>query len=748
MSDWDNYVKAVVTHVAGQIKYWELWSGADYANQYCGSVATMVTMAQHASAIIKSIDPTSTVLSPSVSGSGGPGWLSAFLAGGGASAVDVIAFRGFWSAYAEDILSVIASYQTVMAANNVGVKPLWDTAQSWTGAPSSATQVGFVAKTYLLQWSSGIPRVVWYAYDGATSSGGLWSSTNGVTPAGTAYNEIYRWMGGASLSLPCSEGAGRVWSCPLTRVGNYSAQAVWVSNATATMAVPAQYVEYRDLAGVEHPIVNGAVTIGDEPILLETGPLVPPATPTISPAAGSYLVGQKITIAESVAGATIHYTTDGTTPTASSPVYSTPIATSAAGTVKVQAMATEGSETSAVASASYTITAPPKVAQTPPPPPPLTASMFGMTVLNYSTLTPTVPFATTRTWDAYSNLDWAEVNSAAGKYNFYWVDQFVALNQARGASVIYTFGRTPQWASSKPTAPGPYGPGQCAPPTNLANWDAYVTAIVTHVAGKIKFWELWNEPDDPNFYCGDIPTMITMAQHARTIIKGIDPTATVLSPAVTGGPGPSWLTTFLAGGGAASVDVIAFHGYWSPKAEDVLPVIANYKTVMAANGAGSKPMWDTEASWAGFGNNGTPSSEQQVGFVAKSYLLQWSAGVSRFVWYAYDGGPIWGGMWTSTGGASPAATAYTQTYDWMVGASLTTPCALGSNRIYTCGLSRTGGYQAEAVWLTGTTTTSMAVSSIYTEYRDLGGAVHPVVNGSVTVGDEPILLETGPLPSQ
>ena len=97
--------------------------------------------------------------------------------------------------------------------------------------------------------------------------------------------------------------------------------------------------------------------------------------------------------------------------------------------------------------------------------------------------------------------------------------------------MIYTLGRTPQWASSQPNAPGPYGPGQCAPPSDLSNWDNYVNAIVTHVAGKIKYWELWNEPNDPKYYCGDIPTMVTMAQHAAQIIKSIDPTALVLSPA-------------------------------------------------------------------------------------------------------------------------------------------------------------------------------------------------------------------------
>jgi hypothetical protein len=156
-------------------------------------------------------------------------------------------------------------------------------------------------------------------------------------------------------------------------------------------------------------------------------------------------------------------------------------------------------------------------------------------------------------------------------------------------------------------------------------------------------------------------------------------------------------------------------------------------------------LWDTESSWAGFGNIGTPSSERQVGFIAKDYLLHWSAGVSRFVWYAYDGGPIWGSLWTAGAGESAAAKSLRETYRWMVGATLTSPCSANASGIWTCPLSRPGGYWAEAVWISNKTAT-FTVPSEYKEYLDLAGAVHSLTGPTVTVGDQPILLENETLP--
>jgi hypothetical protein len=81
------------------------------------------------------------------------------------------------------------------------------------------------------------------------------------------------------------------------------------------------------------------------------------STPTFSPATGTYISVQEVTISDWTAGSTIYYTTNGTTPTTASTVYSSPISVSVTQTIEALATAS-GFANSSVASAVYTINLP------------------------------------------------------------------------------------------------------------------------------------------------------------------------------------------------------------------------------------------------------------------------------------------------------------------------------------------------------------------------------------------------------
>lgn len=78
------------------------------------------------------------------------------------------------------------------------------------------------------------------------------------------------------------------------------------------------------------------------------------AIPSFSPAAGAYGPTQSVSLSSLTAGAKIYYTTNGSTPTTGSTLYSGPISVASSETIKAIAVTT-GTHNSAVASAAYVI---------------------------------------------------------------------------------------------------------------------------------------------------------------------------------------------------------------------------------------------------------------------------------------------------------------------------------------------------------------------------------------------------------
>jgi len=70
-------------------------------------------------------------------------------------------------------------------------------------------------------------------------------------------------------------------------------------------------------------------------------------------------------------------------------------------------------------------------------------------------------------------------------------------------------------------------------------------------------------------------------------------------------------------------------------------------------------------------------------------------------------------------------------------------CTQGANGVWTCALTRPGGYLAHAVWrMNGST--SYTPGSAYTRYRDLDGNMTTIgPTASVTIGMKPLLFESG-----
>lgn len=147
----------------------------------------------------------------------------------------------------------------------------------------------------------------------ATSSGGSYTEVSGTGKGATTFVE-------RSYSLP-----------EATQVSTLYLKITW--NTSNTQAI------------IDEVELTGIATSGSSSTC---------ATPTFSPAAGTYTSTQNVTISTTTEGATIYYTTDGNDPTTSSSVYSSAISVSSTTTIKAMAVASDY-DNSAVATAAYTI---------------------------------------------------------------------------------------------------------------------------------------------------------------------------------------------------------------------------------------------------------------------------------------------------------------------------------------------------------------------------------------------------------
>src|SRR5665213_2112879 len=161
-------------------------------------------------------------------------------------------------------------------------------------------------------------------------------------------------------------------------------------------------------------------------------------------------------------------------------------------------------------------------------------SLFGIHIHHLSTTTswPTVPFGTWRLWDAYVSWPWIE--PAKSTWNFSLLDRDIAIAEQHHVEILLPLGLTPAWASARPGEGSAYSPGNAAPPADLNDWREYVRAVGIRYRNRVRYYEIWNEPNLKTFFSGTPPQMLQLSCEAYAILKQVDPAIQVLSPAATG----------------------------------------------------------------------------------------------------------------------------------------------------------------------------------------------------------------------
>lgn len=385
---------------------------------------------------------------------------------------------------------------------------------------------------------------------------------------------------------------------------------------------------------------------------------------------------------------------------------------------------------------------------------------------------------TWRLWDAYGT-EWRYLEPMKGTWRFEYLDRYVEQAREKGIDLLLTLGQTPNWASARPDERASQGMGNAAEPRNLEDWSNYVRTIVQRYKGRIKAYEIWNEPafietdsirrsgGKAGYFSGSVRAMVDLTKAAAEIIHEVDPQALVVSPGIVGQyQGLRRLEAFIKAGGGDYVDVIGFHFYLveSNMPEDLPSLVSRVRSLLTRYGLGSKPIWNTESGLViqSPGKTVVPLEPNGRGVlssvvnddVAGARLLRFlvhglDAGLERYYWFAWDSGSM--GLLTSTKPRSlnKAGYAYAAGRRWLEGAEFE-GCRESPQGVWRCRMREPGtGRMAELAWSTVDVRTVAVTPGLnYCERLPMGAAITPTeqLAEQVILSDTPVLMKAGVAP--
>lgn len=264
------------------------------------------------------------------------------------------------------------------------------------------------------------------------------------------------------------------------------------------------------------------------------------------------------------------------------------------------------------------------------------------------------------------NTGWGEVEPEEGKWKWDNVDK--QMEYLDGQKILFggIFAGTPRWNK--------LDKGGTLPVNNIEGWGRYCYELVKHCKGRIRYYEVWNEP--PNGTGKDQ----TAADYARIVMAAYDNAKKADPDCLVGIAAKSvainYLDQALAAGAKGHFDYVTLHPYEvagcvikHPGTEPVyLQIAATLKKMLAARDPArvNCPIIFTELGHAASGQWGAhlpgyADPDVMAHAVVKYYSMGIAQGIACIQWFeAMDGdsGPM--GLLDGKGQPRPAYSAYTQ----------------------------------------------------------------------------------------
>ncbi len=244
-------------------------------------------------------------------------------------------------------------------------------------------------------------------------------------------------------------------------------------------------------------------------------------------------------------------------------------------------------------------------------------------------------------------FSWNGIEPERGQYRFEFWDELATEAQKSGITLIPYVAYTPKWAASKE------GDFWKQPPQHPEDFARIMRTLAVRYRGKITHWELWNEPDNKEYWDGSADQYaVTMIAGAKAV-REVAPEDTLVLGGMTHGSSDFFEVLLSKYHLENYVDVLALHAYpesWNEdRAEATFgPWIAQMHKVAERSG---RKLWLNEMGYADYryrwneaslwGTNVYYSYEHtrqyQANFLFKSFVLTLAThDVSLAGWYRID----------------------------------------------------------------------------------------------------------------
>ncbi|WP_269522751.1 GH39 family glycosyl hydrolase [Coraliomargarita parva] len=161
---------------------------------------------------------------------------------------------------------------------------------------------------------------------------------------------------------------------------------------------------------------------------------------------------------------------------------------------------------------------------------------------------------------------WSRCETEAGQYDFAWLEEIVDRLLEAGVEPFFsvTFGNKLYMPDVPHESAVGHVPLYYGDDVKRA-WHDYVIALAQRFRGKVRYWEVWNEPNIPQFWHPSKPNGAEYAELVKVTaaaVKESIPDAKIVGGAMSK-MDPPFLEAALKAGMAESIDVFSFHPYQS-----------------------------------------------------------------------------------------------------------------------------------------------------------------------------------------